>query len=72
MPDTPATMALRRISEDLDILRGRRLAAEEFRRYGPWWDRHRLHLGLPSLQDKVREELAREREQDGQISPGVF
>ena len=71
MPNTPATLALRRVGELLDIQRSRRLVAAEFRRRGLWWDREPGHHHLVSLQTRVAQELTREREQDRRRSPGA-
>ena len=70
MPHTPATMALKRMGRALDILQGRRLAEEEFRRCGPWWHQDPgHHHRRTSLQTRV-DQGAKAVEQEGQKSPG--
>ena len=71
MPNMPATLALRRVCELLDIQWSRRLVAEDFRRRGHWWEQEPGHHHLACLQTRVAQELTREREQDRRRSPGA-
>ena len=75
MPNTPATLALRRIGQLLDIQWARRLAGaefrREFRREGLWWDQESGQFHLVSLKARMARELARERKHDGRTSPGA-
>ena len=71
MPNTPATLALRRMGEAIDILRGRRFAEEERRMWEAHYSVHGRHPENPSIQTAVTQVVARAMEDDGQTSSGA-